>query len=217
MKTNLSKSLFAVLLMLISISFFACDIELGDGDTDGDESGTEEDGSTDDDSSDDDSSATSGPIRNDEDAKLVADGINTVLEQIRGLMSYGKSYSDYSPEEGGYVMNGAASSGPIFSGSYTYEYEKNFTVVFDNYTDNNGFSIESGTIDYDYTDYSSSGYHLIIEVRGQSGIKVVCENGEYTIEDTITGLMMGDSDDDENSIWASFTSSSGKSCAAADL
>ena len=192
---NLKK--IAVLLLLIPLLLFlACD---DSDDDDGAGGGTPS------------GSSSSGIIRNDDDAQIIGSKLNSVLETIRDSMSYGNTYTDYTPVEGGYVLNGGAWSGPIFSGSYTTEYEKTFTVVFDDYTDSNGLSIISGTIDYDFTDYSSSGYHLIIEVSGETDIEVACQNGAYKIEDTLSNLLMGDTSDNQYMIWAAFYNSEGVS------
>ncbi len=151
-----------------------------------------------------------GVIRNEEDAHLIAIDLNDILEEIRDNMSYGNTYTSYSPEEGTYTMNGGASSGPIFTGSYTKKYVKNFTVNFNNHKHNNTV-IKSGSIKYNYTDYSTSGYHLIIKVNSISNISLTCMNKDYKIDDRITNLNMGDTDDNRYMIWAGFSSSNGKS------
>ncbi|MDA3952728.1 MAG: hypothetical protein PF485_03710 [Bacteroidales bacterium] len=151
---------------------------------------------------------TNGVIRNEEDARLVAIDLNNILEDIRDDLDYGYTYTNYSPD-GTYTVNGSAYSGPIFSGAYTYEYIKKFTVSFNNYTYQNRTTIESGTISYSFTDYSSSGYHLIIDIRSTSEISIKSETESYTIEDKITNLVMADRDDNQYMIGGSFKNSNG--------
>lgn len=156
--------------------------------------------------------ATIGTIRDEDDAHLVAVELNDILESIRNDLDYGYIYTNYSPD-GTYTVNGSAYSGPIFTGSYTTEYIKKFTVTFNNYTSTDGMEIESGSIHYEFTDYSSSGYHLIIEVNSTSGIYISYPVDDYTIEDIITNLIMGDIDDNQYMIGANFRSSNGNSYA----
>ena len=151
---------------------------------------------------------TMGTIRDEDDAHEVAVELNDILENIRNNLDYGYTYTDYSPD-GTYSVTGSAYSGPIFSGSYTTEYIKKFTVTFNNYTSNDGMEIESGSIRYEFTDYSTSGYHLIIKVNSTSGIYITYQIDDYTIEDIITNLTMGDIDDNKYKIGANFRSSNG--------
>ena len=151
---------------------------------------------------------TNGLIRNEEDARLVAIDLNDILEEIRDDLDYGYSYMNYSPD-GTYTVNGSAYSGPIFSGAYTWEYIKKFTVSFNNHNHQNRTTIKSGTISYSFTDYSTSGYNLIIDVRSTSTISFTMKTEGYTIEDKITNLVMGDRDNNQYTIGCSFTSSDG--------
>lgn len=151
---------------------------------------------------------TQGLIRDEDDAHVVAMKLNDILEEIRDDLDYGYTYTDYSPY-GSYSITGSAYKGPIFSGAYTTEYIKKFTVTFDNYTSSDGMLIESGSIHYEFTDYSSSGYHLIIEVNSTSGIYITYQNDDYTIDDILTNVLMGDKQDNRYMIWASFRSSNG--------
>lgn len=82
----------------------------------------------------------------------------------------------------------------LSSGAYTYEYIKTFTVNFNNCKYNNT-TIKSGSISYSFTDYSTSGYHLIIEIKSTSGLYITTQNDDYLIDDIVTNLVMGDIDD----------------------
>ncbi len=155
---------------------------------------------------------TSGLIRNESDAEIIAEEINNILEHIRDNdMDYGNTYTNYSPEEvnGGYTITGSAYSGPIFTGSYTYEYIKKFDVNFNNYNRSNGTIFKEGSISYSFHDYSTSGYHLIIEGNSTSAIHITCVNEGYTINEVITDISLGDIDDSQSNIGMSFKSSAG--------
>ncbi|MDA3899824.1 MAG: hypothetical protein PF637_04820 [Spirochaetes bacterium] len=190
---------FFIVCALITSIFPACEATV-DGISEEDDNNTS-------------SSSSSGTIRNDDDAQIIAENLNSILESIRDSLSYGSSYSDDVTQgvSGSYTVNGSASSGPIFSGSYTTEYNKNFTVSFDEYVDANGLTVHSGEISYSYEDYNTSGYHLIIEVRNTEPLPVTCDNGSYTIKDTIDDLMMGDTLDNQYIIWTSFKNTDGES------
>ncbi len=151
---------------------------------------------------------TTGVIRDEDDAHLVAVDLNDIFEKVRDDLDYGYTYTNYSPD-GTYTVNGSAYSGPIFSGSYTKKYTKKFTVNFNNYKYQNRTTIESGSISYSFTDYSTSGYHLIIEVKSTSGIYITTQNDDYLIDDILTNLVMGDRDDNRYTIGGSFRSSNG--------
>lgn len=148
---------------------------------------------------------TTGVIRDEDDAHLVAVELNDIFEKIREDLDYGYTYTNYSPN-GTYAVIGSAYLGPIFSGAYTYEYIKTFTVNFNNCKYNNT-TIKSGSISYSFTDYSTSGYHLIIEIKSTSGLYITTQNDDYLIDDIVTNLVMGDIDDNRYMIGGSFRSS----------
>ena len=161
---------------------------------------------------DDPDIATSGLIRNESDAEIIAQEINDILEDIRDNdMDYGNTYTNYSPEDvnGGYSISGGAVYKPIFTGSYTYEYIKNFDVNFNNHTLNNGTIFKEGSISYSFHDYSTSGYHLIIKGNSTSAIHITCKNDGYLIDEIITNVSLGDRDDNKYDIGMSFKSSNG--------
>ena len=149
-----------------------------------------------------------GPIRNPDDAKLVAMMILDIMEDMWDQVPYGSYLTAYSPEDayGSYSITGGASSSLI---SYTTEYKKNFTVTFDNYEYKPGQVIESGSISYKYTDYSSSGYNLIILIKSTSNVSFKYQNEDYLIEDTIHSLYMADWDNNRYMIGAEFTNADG--------
>jgi hypothetical protein len=151
----------------------------------------------------------SGTIRNEEDARIVAIMIQDIMEHMWDQVSYGSYLTAYSPEDAGgsYSITGGASKSTI--SYYTTEYKKNFTVTFNNYEYKPGQTIESGSISYKYTDYSSSGYNLIILIKSTSDVKLKCKNDIYLVEDTLHNLYMADRDNNRYMIGAEFTNSEG--------
>ncbi len=150
----------------------------------------------------------SGTIRDDDDAQLVAMMLLDVMEYMWDQVPYGKYLTNYCPESAGgsISITGGASKSLI---SYTTEYKKNFTVTFNNYEYKPGQTIESGSISYKFTDYSSIGYNLIILIKSNSNVKLQYQNGDYLIDDSINSLYMADIDNNRYMISAGFTNSEG--------
>ncbi len=195
----MKKTYFIIYVLSLVFLFSACERESFSDNENGDEEDNIE-------------NETSGIIRDTDDAEIIAKAINNILEDIRdNVMDYGNSYTNYSPEDvnGGYSITGNAVYKPIFTGSYTYEYIKNFDVTFNNHTLNNGTVFKEGSISYSFHDYSTSGYHLIISGNSTSAIHITCDNDGYLISDIITNLSLGDKNDNKYNISMSFKSSSG--------